>query len=248
MGLSVPPLADRHQESRFYSAMVIAMAIVVFIGFSRTFYLKGWFPEAAEFIPPERFFSFHGAVFSAWLLLLVVQATLVRAGGISVHRRLGLAGMVLAAAVVISGIYGSLLAASRPGGFLGVPVPPEQFLVVPLGGMVLFGGFVTLAFRRRHGRKAHKRLIVLATVNLLDAAIVRVLPVAWLEAVGVLAAYWLADLFIVALAVWDYRSLGRLHPVTLWGGLLTIVSQPLRLPFAATDGWQAFASWAMALV
>jgi len=68
----------------------------------------------------------------------------------------------------------------------------------------------------------------------------------WL--LGPLAFFGLTDLFIVALAIWDFRTRGRLHPVTLWGGLLIIVSQPLRLVVSGTAGWLAFARWATGLL
>jgi len=41
----------------------------------------------------------------------------------------------------------------------------------------------------------------------------------------------------VPLAIWDFKTRGRLHPVTLWAGLLLIVSQPLRLWLSGTDAW-----------
>ena len=60
---------------------------------------------------------------------------------------------------------------------------------------------------------------------------------------GPLLFFGLTDLFIVALAIWDFRSLGKLHPVTLWGGLLVILSQPLRLVISGTDTWMSLARW-----
>jgi hypothetical protein len=57
-----------------------------------------------------------------------------------------------------------------------------------------------------------------------------------------------ADLFIVALAAWDFRSRGRLHPATVWGGLVLIASQPLRLTVMGTPAWLAFAAWATGLL
>ena len=62
------------------------------------------------------------------------------------------------------------------------------------------------------------------------------------------AYFGLTDLFVIALAVWDLRSRGRLHAVTLWGGLLLIASQPLRLVISGTDAWMSFARFAVGLV
>jgi hypothetical protein len=41
-------------------------------------------------------------------------------------------------------------------------------------------------------------------------------------------------------------GLGGRRP-TLWGGLLIVVSQLLRLVVSRTDGWLAFARWATGL-
>jgi hypothetical protein len=127
-----------------------------------------------------------------------------------------------------------------------VPVPPLQFLIVPLFDMLLLGTCVTLAIVGRSDPQAHKRWMVLATVNLLGAAFARWPGVA--ELANPLVYFGLADLFIVALAAWDLRSRGRLHRATLWGGLAIIVSQPLRFALSATPGWLAFAGWATGLV
>jgi len=47
----------------------------------------------------------------------------------------------------------------------------------------------------------------------------------------------IAALFLLPLVVWDLKTRQRLHPVTLWGGLLLVVSGPLRLVLARTDSW-----------
>ena len=52
----------------------------------------------------------------------------------------------------------------------------------------------------------------------------------------------------MALVAWDFASRGRLHPVTLWGGLAIVVSQPLRLVLSGTGAWLAFAGWAVGLL
>jgi hypothetical protein len=122
-----------------------------------------------------------------------------------------------------------------------VPVPPLQFLVVPLFDMAFFAVFVSLAIANRSNSQSHKRWMVLATVNLLAAAFAR-----WpyvLELGNPLVYFGLADLFIVALAAWDFRTRGKLHPVTGWGGLALIVSQPARLALSGTAVWLACATW-----
>jgi hypothetical protein len=148
--------------------------------------------------------------------------------------------------MVSLGTVGALIAARRPTGFIGVPVPPLQFLVVPLFDMALFATFVAWAITKRRDAQSHKRLMLLASVNLLAAGIAR-----WpfpMMAAGPPMYFGLSDLFIVALVAWDLASRGRVHPVTLWGGLAIVVSQPLRLVLSGTDAWLAFARWAIGLL
>lgn len=226
-------------ERRFYTIMALAMLAVAYIGFARSFFLRPLFPEWPA--PTEPIFLVHGVFFSAWCVLLVVQALLIGVKRVDIHRKLGMLGVGVAAGMVVLGVVGSLIAANRPTGFTGVPVPPLQFLVVPLFDLVFFATFFLLALKNRANAQAHKRLMVLATVSLLAAAFAR-----WpyIYEIGNPFVYFgLADLFIVALAIWDFRTRGQLHPVTRWGGLALIVSLPARLALSGTAVWLAFATW-----
>ena len=230
-------------EHRFYAGMAAAILVAVLVGFARSFYLKPLYPASPA--PPEAIFLVHGVVFTAWVLLLPAQAWLVARGRIDLHRRLGAFGVVLAAAMIVLGIHGALIAAGRPTGFVGVPVPPLQFLAVPLFSIALFALFVGLAVARRRDGQSHKRLIVLASLQLITAAIARWPVVANF---GPPMFFGITDLYLVGLGIWDLRTRGRLHPVTLWGGLLMVVAQPAQLMVSGTEGWMAFARWATALL
>lgn len=228
-------------ERRFYTFLSLAIFAAVYLGFARTFFLRPWFTEyAATRAPPEPFFYLHGAVFAAWFVLLVVQPALVGAGRTDLHRALGRIGAAVSAAVVVTGVAGALIAARRPGGFMGIPVPPAEFLLVPLTDLTLFAVFVSLAIVRRGDAQSHKRLMIVGSLCLLDAAIAR-----WPIVVDLgnpLVFFALTDLFLIPLVIWDLRTRGRLHPVTLWAGLLLVVSQPLRLWLSGTEAWLGLVS------
>jgi hypothetical protein len=55
--------------------------------------------------------------------------------------------------------------------------------------------------------------------------------------------FGLADLFIVVMLVYDLSTRRKVHPATIWGGLLIVASQPLRLMISGTPAWLAFAGW-----
>ncbi len=236
-------------EHRFFLAMALALLAAVLLGFTRSFYLSPWFPGVAQAAAPEPIFRWHGAAFTLWYVLLPLQALLVARGARLWHRRLGkfAAGLVLAMLVI--GVAAALTAARRPGGFIDVPLPPLQFIVVPLSALLVFGGFVAVALAQRRDGPCHKRLMLLASIGMLDAATVR-WPFAAAAAESPIPYFGNSDLlalaFVLPLAAWDLVTLGRLHRATLVGALVIVVVYGARLPLAETAGWQQFAAWLVA--
>jgi len=239
-------------ERAVYLGLAVAITLAVVFGFARTFFFRPWYPEWARVHgAPETIFYVHGVAYAAWLLLLLAQTSLVAAGRVDIHRRLGLAGAGLAVVMVVLGAVGSLMAAARPTGFIDIPMPPLQFLVVPFTILVLFAAFVTLGILNRRRPQSHKRYMILASIALIEAGVGR-WPFAFMTAPspvpGLGMIEFCVDLFLVPMIVWDLVSRGRPHPVTLWGGAALIANQLLRFPLAGTAAWLAFAGWAVGLV
>jgi uncharacterized membrane protein YozB (DUF420 family) len=226
-------------EHLFFTGMAFAILGAVFLGFSRSFFLRPLFaPRGA----PERFFYLHGAIFAAWFVLLAVQSSLVGLRKTRLHRRLGWIGAVLLLAMVVTGVEGALIAARRPGGFVDIPVPPLRFLAIPMTEMVLFPVLIGAAIALRRDPQSHKRLMLIGSTSIITAAVAR-WPFAIMQA-GPPAFLGITDLFLVPIIAWDLYTRRRLHPATLWAGLALLVSQPLRLWLSGTDAWMAFARWA----
>lgn len=239
-------------EHGFYLGFATFIASAVFLGFARTFFLRHWFPSwSASHAAPEFFFVIHGLVYAAWFALFIVQVALVGSRRIRLHRQLGWFGTGVAIAVVALGAWGSLIAARRPTGFIGVPISPLIFLAVPLSLLLLFSIFFVLAIFRRRDPQTHKRCMVLASLSLIEAAVGR-WPMAFLRSATLFPFLspldLTVDLFLLPLVWWDIRSRRRLHPVTIWGGLTLILIHPLRLMFAETATWQRFAAWCVHLL
>jgi len=250
-GRSASRLLGGSGEHRFYMGFSAVMAAALLLGFARTFFLRVWFPQWVQLhAAPEPYFLLHGTVFSLWFVLLIVQPSLVAAGRVDLHRRLGRIGAGLAVVMVAVGIVGSLIAARRPGGFIDVPISPLQFLTVPWSGLALFATFVTLGIVNRDNPQSHKRYMLLASIGILEAGVVR-WPLDVMMAAPPIPGFdvsnLVVDLFLVPIVVWDFVSRGRLHPVTLWGGLAVIASAPLRMMLGETNAWLAFAGWVVGL-
>lgn len=223
----------------FYGGMAIALGLTVFAGFASTYYLRFFAggPEATLTGGPfTTLVHLHGALFTSWVLLFIVQTALVASRRVAVHRRLGVAGAVLAAAMVVAGTFVAIATAARGSAPPGMD--PLAFLVIPIFDMVLFATFVTAALALRRDKEAHKRLMLLAYVSIVVAAVARlpgVLPL------GPPAFFGLSFLFVVVAALYDFLSRRRVHKVYLWGGALIVASVPLRLAISGTSAWRALA-------
>jgi hypothetical protein len=226
----------RQGTRRFYVGVAIAVLITVFLGFSRSYFLKAYYgtPELSLYV------HIHGLVFTSWVLLFLAQTTLVATDRTDLHRKLGVGGAVLAALLLIMGTTTAILRV-KGGGSSPIPgVPPLSFLAVPLFDMVVFAMLIGAGLVLRNRPDTHKRLMTLGTIALTSAPIAR-LP--FVRPVGPLAFFGLTDLFIVAMLVYDLATRRKVHPATIWGGLVILASQPLRLMISGTPAWLAFAGW-----
>jgi hypothetical protein len=238
---ATPRMPSRVSDRRLYILAAIVTPLIVLAGFARTYYLKPFFgtPDL-----PGRIVHLHGIVMTAWVLLFITQISLAATHRTRVHQRLGIAGGVLAALVVIVGVLTALFAAARGQS----PGPPAlAFLVVPLGDMLIFSVLIGLALYFRRKLQVHKRLMLLAAINLLTPAIARI-PLSFITNGGPLAFFGLTDLVLLGFVAYDTFKHRRLHPVFLWGSIFIIALQPLRLLLAGTSVWMNFAAALVSLV
>jgi len=230
---SVDGTAARNAERRFYGFAAVVAALIVFAGFARTYYLKQAFdaPELPSLV------HVHGVVMTGWIFLFGVQASLVAARRVDLHRRLGMFGAVFAALVVVMGIATAIEGARR--GISPGP-PPLVFLAIPLGVILVFGALVAAAVANRRRPDWHKRLMLLATISMLTPAIARI-PIDALQAGGILAFMGVTDLFAITCIGWDTAKNRRLHPAFLRGGLFLVLSHPAMLALAGSAFWMEIA-------
>ena len=235
------PLDAWRRDRRFFSGMAIAALITVLAGFAPTYYLKAVTgkPTISGLAVLSPLLHVHGVVFTAWIVLFVVQTRLVAARRVPLHRRLGVAGGVLAALMIVVGFLAAVDSARRGATPPGGP-PPLVFLAIPMADLVIFSTLVGagLWFRRRPD--VHRRLMLTSTIAILTAAIARLPGVI---AGGPLVYFALTDLFVIVCLVYDRLTRGRVHPAFWWGGGLLLASQVGRLASAGTPAWLGVATW-----
>jgi len=203
------------RAGRFWQRMAIGLAVFIILGFLQ-FALRGFVdPVAAPW-----WVHVHGVAMLAWLGLLIVQPTLEARGNLDLHRRLGWAGAALATLIAVLGVYTGLasLVMHRFPPFFS----PPYFLALTFVEAVTFGLVVMAAIRRRRDTEWHRRLMIGATIVILEPALGRMLPmplmIGWSDIpVG------LIQLSVVGIiALHDRRTLGRIHPATKAIALLVI--------------------------
>ena len=115
---STPAVQRDRRDHLFFSAMSVAMAVVVGVGFSRTYSAR--IAAGTLAFPPLA--HLHGALFALWMMLFIAQALLVTLGKTRWHRRVGVGSAFFAVAIPISGTVTAIVAVRH--GFHGNPPGP----------------------------------------------------------------------------------------------------------------------------
>jgi hypothetical protein len=165
----------------------------------------------------------HAAVMVSWVALLAVQATLSMAGRMDLHRRLGIASLLVGPLVLAVLVAVTIV---RQNDAAGSPAHPivNNILFLQIRSILLFPTFFVWALLTRNtDPSTHKRMLLLATLMLLDAAIARM---SWLPGNEFPRDYLAVHLYLLLLTVpallHDLLRLGRIHRAWLWGLGLTI--------------------------
>jgi hypothetical protein len=214
--------------------MTVLMAFFVFGGFGMTYWLplaRGNFPPAPPVV------HLHGLVFSAWMILLVVQASLVNVRNMALHRSLGTFGIAHATAVVFTGALITLL-----GGVGGRENPGGNYydgLYLGIMAVLGFGLLFTLAIRTVRTPEVHKRMILFALLPILPPGIHRLYMVPLgLSSFPVLPMYLTLDAMAIAILLHEWRRTQRVSRYSMVGVGWLLLQQLLHYP-ATHSAWFA---------
>lgn len=232
---STPALPGRRYDRVFFPVMAVLILICVFLGFARTYFLAGMIHAPL----PSWIIHVHGALFSSWILLFLVQVSLVSGRRLDLHKKLGLFGFGLSCVMIVFGLL-----AARNSLMRGIsPVPSmdvRTFFVIPISSMFVFATLIFFGYKLRKNPIAHKRVMMIATISLLGAAIFR-WPFAFVH------NHILADLtlylFLLAIMAYDLWSTHKVQRATIFASLFVIVVQQVSVPLAMTHPWIHFADF-----
>ena len=233
----------RDRANWFYLGFGFFALAVVLIGFSTTYII----PMARRSFSAPWIVHLHGASAFGWVLLLIFQARLVRSRRTPLHRYVGRAGIPLALLVWASGIATAVWAARRDLPELGTAATSSMAGTVT--GLSLYLLLVIAAIAARRRADWHKRLLILATIQVLWPAFFRfrhLLPMVpqpdiWL---AIVLAYFPALLA----ALRDRLRYGRIHPVWLFVAPALILEQSAEFVFFDQGPLRLFGQWLFALL
>lgn len=236
---------SRHTfKPSFYFGMTLVMAFFVFAGFGMTY----WFPMASgDFPSAPPVVHLHGWVFSAWMILLVVQAALVSNRQVMLHRSLGTFGIALATAVLFMGALISVLGLAG-----GTRNPSPDFfdaMYLSLMAILGFGFLFTLAIRNVRKPERHRRLILFSILPLMPPGVNRFYMIPFgLDTIPVLPLYLTLNALALAILIHEWRSHGRIGKYSMIGAGWLVLQQSLHVPVVQSDFFLQFCQYVATLV
>jgi hypothetical protein len=118
---------------------------------------------------------------------------------------------------------------------------PPGGAMLALVGLFAFGITAALGLMKQRDAQAHKRLLLIATINLSIAAVNR-LPLPQLVD-STAGRFLVTDLLLVPLIVWDVVTRGRPHPMTVLGVAITLGNEGAQLILRGSAGWNDLSKW-----
>lgn len=227
------------RERRFFLAFAVLCALVIFAGFTPSFYLKDVFH-----VPPplSAMTRVHGVVFTTWVLLFVTQAALINANNPALHRRLGLTGAALLGAVLAIGVMTGINAGRLGHAPPGAPAP-LIFMAVPIIGIAATAALFLSALWNRARRDAHMRYMLAGFITMTPPATNRLLVGMGHAQQGIWGAFAIMDALLLIAILYDVRINNRVHPVWVWSALIFVCTEAAIAWAFSSPVWLSWAHW-----
>lgn len=220
----------------FFGFMTLVMIATILLGFRATYFPLGPKPPALA----SPIIIVHGALFSTFLSLFLVQVALVSAKKVRWHKQLGLWVFGLAAIMIPIGVLaaaneiGRDLAAGPP---FTLGVDPVSFSIVSVNGMFMFGTLMAASYLLRRKPAAHKRLALYAVISMMNAGSDRWPWDAW--GINEHWSVWFYTSLLILPIAYDLFSLHKVHRATLIAAPFVWLLYTFQIPFGKTAAWHA---------
>jgi hypothetical protein len=223
-------IITRPSDRGLFLTAAIFFPLLVLIGYFKSYYFSAFFTDARPIA--NALVHAHGIVMSVWVIYFIAQFALIRTKNMRLHMSMGMAGIALAALVIVVGMVtaydAQLVRHSAPPG-----ANPHAFFFLPAGDMTLFAILFAGAIYYRKRPAEHKSLMLLTAINFLPAALFRVAP----AENTMLWAFGIPALMAVACFAWYTAKHRKLNKVFAAGVLLLVVAVPLRFVIPDSEAW-----------
>ncbi|WP_445666603.1 hypothetical protein [Fodinibius sp. AD559] len=222
-----------------YLALALLMTVIAIGGFWQTY----WWPVITGNGEFHWLLHLHGAAFTLWMVLLIIQTSLVWNGQTQLHqlfgKRLG----------IFWGILIILLGIAVGFGRVSPAIATEydtlaefiKGLPIPLGDILVFAILFSLGIFYRSKPELHKRLMILSTTVLLFAPAGRLSAFAESVLLSVVILLGIPLLPAFLAIGYDWWTRERVHPAYWWGTALIALRGASIIFFAVSETWATMA-------
>jgi hypothetical protein len=216
----------------FFPAMSLLILVIVVTGFARSYFLPGMFLAKL----PNALVHVHGALFTSWIVLLVLQNALVAVRKLRWHIALGVFGVILPPLLVVFGVLAMMDSVRR----MGTSLPPGLLMAGDLEEVLLFAALTAWGMVARRKPASHKRLMILGTLAMIGPAVNR-WP--WPETMILPGTIAVCVALPLLLVIYDLCTLRKVHRSTAISYVLIVLMILSIVPVSQMGFWQPFTVW-----
>jgi hypothetical protein len=158
------PVSRERMERLFYLLTSLLLLVIVATGFQH-FYVHGrasdGSPVTQQIVP---LVFLHGIAMSCWIILFIVQSSLIVRGNRKLHMTLGVGGAVLAGLLVLVGVTTAIASVHyNPNGYKDI-WGARRFLSFMLTNIAGFGVLAGVGIKYKQRPEIHRPAMLLATL------------------------------------------------------------------------------------
>lgn len=234
----------------FYSRLALIFLAIGVLGFAPTY----WLPLLTGTVAFSPLVHLHAALLYSWQLLFLLQTTLIRNRNFDLHRRLGYAAVPLALGMLYVGQAATIDSIHKLDA-AGHSAAGRAFSIISFTSIWMFTGFFTAAIYFVRQPQVHKRLLLVASIGILNAPIGRLFRFAVFPnarpdeilppppMVATLPIAIVVDSFLLLAILHDRRTRGSVHPAYWCIAAIILSVHILRVPFSQTQAWRQLVQW-----
>jgi hypothetical protein len=236
---AVAPQSNTAVDRWYFRTMAVVMIAMAIAGFAPSIV-----DHSRRLGPMTLLVAVHGFLFFLWLVLFLVQTTLVATRRVALHRRMGVVAVALLVLLVPLSYMVTVEMVRRGYDLSGDQIVTHDPLFGSIFNFVAVIEFPLLAgtallFRRK--REVHARLMLFANIMLMEVPITHLLGhYGLLSPLAVLAG---TAVFLLSAIAWDSMSAHRARRLTLIIAISMFLLLPIQGIVGSTAAWHRFAAW-----